>query len=210
MFTDVHDGDLGLDSVDVELRRATIEASPWTWRRQVHGRDVAIVSAPGEHAGSTGDGSATAVSGAALSALGADCAPVLFWSPDGVVGAAHVGWRGAVAGVVAATADAMRALGATDLRAIVGPCVHPGAYEFGERELSRVADRLGETVRSTTVNGTPALDMPATVRAALAEAGVQLDHDVDVCTSSAQWWSHRTRGDTSRHGGVIVIEGADR
>ncbi len=49
----------------------------------------------------------------------------------GVVGAAHAGWRGAVAGVLEATLAAMRALGATDIAAVVGPCIRQPSYEVG-------------------------------------------------------------------------------
>ena len=54
----------------------------------------------------------TAVPGLALGIVTADCAPVLFADADGrIVGAAHAGWRGAVAGVLEATVAAMAALG---------------------------------------------------------------------------------------------------
>ena len=51
--------------------------------------------------------------GLALAVLTADCQPVLFADPEaGVIGAAHAGWRGALAGVLEATLDAMERLGA--------------------------------------------------------------------------------------------------
>jgi YfiH family protein len=102
---------------------------------QVHGVEVAAVSdvwAPGE--GPRADAMVTDRPGVALGIITADCAPVLFADPVArVVGAAHAGWRGAVAGVLEATLDAMAALGARPdrIRAAVGPCIAQPSYEVG-------------------------------------------------------------------------------
>ena len=72
--------------------------------------------------------------GIALSVLTADCQPVLFADADaGVIGAAHAGWRGTMAGVLEATLDAMVALGADPERivAVIGPTISQDAYEVG-------------------------------------------------------------------------------
>jgi copper oxidase (laccase) domain-containing protein len=81
---------------------------------------------------------------------------------------------------------------------VLGPCIHAECYEFGPEDLDRVASRLGEGVRGTTSWGAPALDVPAAVRASLAEVV-----DLDVCTAcSAEHWSHRARGEKERQ--VVV------
>lgn len=106
----------------------------------------------------------------------------------------HAGWRGILAGVIPAALDAMRALGARDVHAVLGPCIHAECYEFGADELDAIAGRLGDRVRGTTSWGTPALDMPAAVRALLPEL-----EDRSVCTAcSPNHWSHRARGDRER------------
>jgi YfiH family protein len=72
--------------------------------------------------------------GVALGVLAADCAPVLLADPQaGVIGAAHAGWRGALAGVVEATITAMERLGARreNLSAAIGPCIGAASYEVG-------------------------------------------------------------------------------
>jgi YfiH family protein len=100
---------------------------------QVHGIDVAVIEQP--HAPGTGPRADAMVSrrrGVALGIVTADCAPILFADPDkGVIGAAHAGWRGAVAGVIEATTAAMRALGATAITAAIGPCIRQPSYEVG-------------------------------------------------------------------------------
>jgi YfiH family protein len=72
--------------------------------------------------------------GIALGVLSADCAPVLLADAQRrVVGAAHAGWRGALAGVVEAAVTAMERLGARrgHIHAAVGPCIAPQSYEVG-------------------------------------------------------------------------------
>ena len=99
---------------------------------QVHGADVVTATAPWPDDGRPhADAVVTAVPGLALGIATADCAPVLFADPAGIVGAAHAGWRGAAAGVLEATIAAMRALGATAITAAIGPCIGSRSYEVG-------------------------------------------------------------------------------
>ena len=171
---------------------------PWTWLRQVHGAGVVVVAAPGEHAGARADAAVTNVPGAALAVGAGDCAPVALLA-DGAVGVIHAGWRGLVAGVIPAAVAALRDLGATDIRAVLGPCIHAGCYEFGEADLDAAAAVLGDQVRGRTTAGAPALDVPAAVAGGLAAAGVGHVEDVGVCTAcSAEHWSYRARGDGRR------------
>jgi copper oxidase (laccase) domain-containing protein len=50
-----------------------------------------------------------------------------------VIGACHAGWRGALAGIVESTLEAMKRLGARRERiaAVVGPCIGKISYEVG-------------------------------------------------------------------------------
>ncbi|HYN32134.1 MAG TPA: laccase domain-containing protein [Ilumatobacteraceae bacterium] len=127
----------------------------------------------------------------------ADCAPVMLFDRHGVPVACHAGWRGLAAGVIDVAAAAV----ARPVVAVVGPCIHPCCYEFGERELADVAAGVGadvEGIAATTSSGALALDVPAAVTAALAR------HDIDVVIGGActacddRWFSHR-RGDVERH-----------
>lgn len=102
---------------------------------QVHGVAVADARTPWTDATRpTADALVTNRPGQAIGVLTADCAPVLFADlRAGVVGAAHAGWRGAVAGVLEATIEAMEGLGATreNVAAMVGPCIGQASYEVG-------------------------------------------------------------------------------
>lgn len=102
---------------------------------QVHGADVAVVDRPWRREDAPKvDGLVTNRPGIALGVLTADCVPVLLADGKaGVVGAAHAGWRGAKAGIVAAVVEAMCALGATreSIRAGIGPAIARRSYEVG-------------------------------------------------------------------------------
>lgn len=205
LATDASHGDLAIGGDGVEARRRAVVDLPWTWLRQVHGGDVVVVTAPGEHAGAAADAAVTAVPGAALAVQTADCAPIALLA-DGVVGAVHAGWRGLAAGVVGNAVAAMRDLGAGEVRAVLGPCIRPRCYEFGPDDLDVVAAALGAGVRATTGWGTPALDLPTGVKLALQEAGVADVADSGVCTAcSPVHWSHRARAEAERQSLVVWI-----
>lgn len=100
---------------------------------QVHGDDVHIIRAPAQAAERPqADGLVTDCPDIILSVLTADCAPVLFADPvAGVIGAAHAGWRGALAGICEAVIEAMQSLGARpeNIAAVIGPAISGRNYE---------------------------------------------------------------------------------
>jgi YfiH family protein len=102
---------------------------------QVHGTHVVTATEPwAAGQGRRADAMVTAQPGLGLGIITADCAPVLFADRGGqIVGAAHAGWRGAVAGVLEATIAAMTALGTSpgQITAAIGPCIAQPSYEVG-------------------------------------------------------------------------------
>ena len=113
-----------------------------------------------------------------LGIVTADCAPVLLADTEaGVVGAAHAGWRGAMAGVTDQAIAAMISLGARvdRIAAAVGPCIARASYEvdhaFAERMLANDADN--ERFFAEGPSGKPHFDLEAYVVARLAAAGVK-------------------------------------
>jgi len=210
-FTGTAEGDMGHGGAPVgdvaaevaERRRAVVDL-PWTWLRQVHGDTVVRVERPGAGAGTTADACVTAEAGCALAVLTADCAPVVLSSPEGVLGAAHAGWAGLVAGVLERTVETMAAMGATTISAVVGPCIRPECYRFGDDDLAGVARRLGADVRARDASGAPALDLVAGARAVLHRSGVVTVADVGSCTACAPgWYSWRARGERERQAVVV-------
>jgi polyphenol oxidase len=176
---------------------------------QVHGTAVAVVDGP-----ATGgppreaDALVTAAPGLALAVLVADCAPVLMADTTaGVVGVAHAGRRGMAGGIVAATLDAMRGLGAqpATTAALVGPAICGRCYEV-PAELQDEVAAIEPAARSTTRSGTAALDIRAGVVAQLESAGVTAIEVDPVCTAeSDRLYSHRRDGVTGRFAGLAVL-----
>jgi len=208
VFTDRADGDFHLDGDPARrdaVARAVVDL-PWSWVRQVHGTEVVVVERPGDGAGRDGDGLVTAVPGAVLSVRGADCPVVALVSPEGVIGVAHAGWRGLVAGVLERTVEAMRGRGATGVAGYLGPCITAGRYEFGEADLELAAGRLGPSVRARTEWGTPALDLVAGVTVALQRCGVAVDLSGHRCTATdPAYFSHRARREHGRHAAAVWL-----
>jgi YfiH family protein len=136
----------------------------------------------------------------------ADCVPVLLADVEaGVVAAVHAGRPGLVAGIVPHAVQAMRELGATLLRAWVGPHVCGACYEVPEEMRADVAAVVPESFAETSW-GTPSLDVGAGVRAQLAAAGVHVT-DASRCTiEDDDLFSYRRQGvHSGRLGGLVWV-----
>ncbi|AJA07842.1 hypothetical protein SKP52_04575 [Sphingopyxis fribergensis] len=145
---------------------------------QVHSHHCVIVDGDTDLAARPeADAFATRTPGILLGILTADCVPVLFADREaGVVGAAHAGWKGAIAGVTDATLDAMESLGARRARIAVaiGPCIGRASYEVDEGFVERFVtdDPANEHFFAAGRPGHAMFDIAAYVAARLAAAGV--------------------------------------
>ncbi|MET8141219.1 peptidoglycan editing factor PgeF [Sphaerisporangium sp. NPDC005288] len=174
--------------------------------RQVHSPDVAYVTEPFAQQPPALDGVCTDRPGLGLAVLVADCAPVLLADPArGLVGAAHSGRAGTVAGVVPALVAAMRARGAGDLVALVGPMACGACYEVPGEMRAEVAEELPEAW-SVTREGTPALDLRAGIAAQLKRAGVaDVRHDARCTIETGDLYSYRREHITGRFAGYVWL-----
>jgi YfiH family protein len=181
---------------------------------QMHGARVGVVGRA--HLGTVQpatDALVTAVPGVPLLMRFADCAPVLLFDPvRRVVGMAHAGWRGVVAGTVAAAVQMMTGrLGCdpADMWAGIGPTIGPCCYAVGPEVVSVVeaACPPGADV-VCGADGRTCLDLPAAVRAQLCAVGVERIEDAGLCTACRvdEFFSHRAeRGRTGRFGVVMEL-----
>lgn len=165
-----------------------------------------------------GDGIVTNKPGIAVAVLTADCTPVLFSSSDGkTVGAAHAGWKGAFAGVLAATVARMKQLGATDIHAAIGPTISQLNYEVGPEYRAQFVDRDAASDRFFMPSAKPAhfmFDLPGFVRSHLDGLGLASIEDTALCTyaDEQRFFSyrrtvHRGEKDYGRQLSAICIKG---
>jgi hypothetical protein len=230
-------GAVGDRPEDVEANRAlaakSLGVAPGEvcWLKQVHGREVAVADGlpptpfaspprcgpaaarpsltwrPGGEPPAA-DGVVTAVRGLALAVLTADCTPVLLADPvAGVAGAAHAGRPGLLAGVVPATVEAMRRLGADPARvtARTGPAICGRCYEVPDAMREEAASAVPGSA-ATTSWGTPAIDIPRGVGEQLAACGVRDVVLSPVCTlESDRHFSYRRHRATGRQASYVWV-----
>ncbi|MCJ8011354.1 peptidoglycan editing factor PgeF [Paenibacillus sp. KQZ6P-2] len=128
----------------------TLEA--WTCGEQVHRADIAIIDQDNRGAGSMNresgiqdtDGLLTNEPGVMLASFYADCVPLFFFDPkQQVVGLAHAGWKGTVAGIAGKMVEKMRdtfGSQSEDIVAAIGPSIGSCCYEVDEKVMSHVRD----------------------------------------------------------------------
>ena len=93
------------------------------------------------------DGTVTTKKGIGLCIRTADCAPVLFEDrKNGVIGAAHAGWRGAFKGIMENVISLMIKNGAElkNIKAAIGPCVMQKSYEVDENFYNQFLEQTAD------------------------------------------------------------------
>lgn len=167
---------------------------------QIHSDTVITVESPwSPEKAPRADGLVVGRPGVALGVLTADCVPVLFADATaGVVGVAHGGWRGALAGIMEATVEAMAGLGADPSRisAAVGPCIHQRSYQVGPEFHAAFMEETGlngEFFAASERPGHHLFDLPGYVRHRLQGLGLGavevLAHD--TCEDETRFFSYR-------------------
>jgi YfiH family protein len=184
---------------------------------QVHGREARLADGS-ESARSfletEGDIVLSATKGIACAVRTADCVPILLaCRQSGAVAAVHAGWRGVVAGAVAAGVQALeRLIGPRlDLIAAVGPHISAAAFEVSEEVAATLlkSSSAGDTVDRSRPK--PHVDLRRIVGAQLLALGLAeaaVDH-VEGCTfcDAERFFSFRRDGKRSgRHLSVIVAQ----
>lgn len=194
--------------------RTRLPGAP-AWIAQVHGADVvdAATVQPGGPV-RTGDASIATAPGVVCAILTADCLPVLFADLGGkVAGAAHAGWRGLAGGVLGQTVAAMRAAGAGEITAWLGPAIGRDAFEVGADVRAAFEAALPGQVDDAfrPYAGRPGkylADMYLLARRMLARDGITRVHGGDRCTATETDWfySYRRDGVTGRQASLIWLK----
>ena len=159
------------------------------------------------------DGMVTTTPELGLAILTADCLPLLLGDAGaGVIGACHVGWRGAAPGIVQATLSQMYAAGAKNITALIGPTIRQTNYQIGNEVRDEIikSQQKGEQVSSAKLDGVAdcfivdpkqtdryLFDLPGFVKLQLDATGVRQIADcgedtyTPTGTESPRFFSHR-------------------
>jgi YfiH family protein len=170
---------------------------------QVHSDRVlrAVAGQRGEHA----DGLWTDERGLPILAMSADCLPIALARAEATepaIAVLHAGWKGLLAGIVAAGA---KAIGSGTLAAAIGPGIGPCCYEVGEEVATPFRECFGDDV---VRDGR--LDLWTSAERALRAAGVERVDRFDRCTfcEPESFFSHRRdAGRTGRQGVIAYVAG---
>ena len=162
---------------------------------QVHGKRVEYVDGSwAREETPRADAMVTDKSGIAIGILSADCAPVLFCDPKArIIGAAHAGWRGALTGVVEATINEMRKIGAQpdSIIAAIGPTIGPNSYEVSETFLEPFLDQNQKNAAFFSEASRAAhflFDLPGYIISLMKDQGLD----------KVSWTGHDTYADNER------------
>ncbi|ADX72725.1 conserved hypothetical protein TIGR00726 [Pseudarthrobacter phenanthrenivorans Sphe3] len=210
-FTDSSAGNLALHVGDnpgeVGHRREQLEAAMGVgtgslrFMNQVHGTNVTVL----DQGSGTPEADGIVSRGLPLAVMVADCIPVLLAgnSADGpVLAAVHAGRPGVAGGVIPAALETMKSLGATGVRAWLGPSICGSCYEVPPALRDEVAGAV-PAAWSTTSWGTPGLDLPAGARSQLEQAGVPVEYAGPCTLETDSLYSYRRAKDTGRFAGLV-------
>lgn len=146
--------------------------------------------------------------GLALAIGHADCLAVVLADPvAGLLGVAHAGWRGALAGLPAKLARRLLAEGAQParLQAVLSPCLGPRNLELSELEHRQFSAAFAKVdgFCSALKDGHFRLDLWSCARLQLAQAGVPPERiqgqELDTAELPELFFSHRRdQGKTGR------------
>lgn len=90
------------------------------------------------------DAMVTSMSGVAIGVNTADCLPIVLRdATTGIIGVAHAGWKGTVAGIAKNTVKAMEELGAgaTRIEASVGASICQECFEVGDEVVAKFGEK---------------------------------------------------------------------
>lgn len=199
---------LGLSSSDIYICR------------QVHGNRVRVIRTDDEKTGylpeAEYDAEITDRKNVVLTAVHADCVPLLFYDDvKKCIGAAHSGWRGTVSEVAYQTVRSMeREYGCEpgNIKVWIGPHICKSCFIVREDVYGEFSQKLpwSEEFFTPVGEGRYEADMGKIIRKTLENCGVISDNikDMELCTSCNEglFYSHRRdKGKTGAMVGLIAM-----
>jgi YfiH family protein len=195
---------VGDDQMDVEenLEKLRERVGSFVVMSQVHGDGVVVVDEVPPEA-PIADALITGNPNLALVVMVADCIPLLLRS-EKLVAAVHVGRAGLINSIALKTVAKMRELGAVQISGSIGPAICGSCYEVPQ-ELHDQVSAAHPLASSKTRVGTPALDLPRALVAALAAVDVPVEISAGCTLEDDDFFSFRRNKVTGRQAGVIKL-----
>jgi len=166
------------------------------------------------------DGLLTSDRGILLVVRSLDCAPLLFFDPvKKVIGAAHVGWKGALLNLAGSMIRTMISEFRCDPKSIlvaIGPMIRACCYTIPQERKELFVSKFGDNIRYIAhKKGEWYLNLPVVIYDELINSGVVPEH-IDECsfctkTMSDEFYSHRAEKDqqTQQEGANYSIIGIE-
>jgi polyphenol oxidase len=195
---------VGDDEADVERNREKLRerVGDFAIMSQVHGDTVYVIDQiPAQVP--VADALITANPDIALVVMVADCIPLLLRS-DKLVAAVHVGRAGLMNSIALKTVAKMRTLDTSEITGSIGPAICGTCYEVPQ-DLHDEVVAMHPLAASKTKTGTPALDLPAALVAALSEINVPVGISAGCTLEDDDLFSYRRIKKTGRQAGVIKL-----
>ena len=190
------------DHVTANRAQLFKEFGPVAFMTQVHGDRVAVVEDVSD-VDPTADALVTGIPGITLVVQVAECIPLLLISSQSVA-AVHVGRKGLVNGVTLRALEVMRAMGASDIRAVIGPAICGVCYEVSEEIFDEVTT-LHPAAASRSAQGNHALDLPAALVKVLQGQKIAVEIAGGCTVESNELFSYRRDGVTGRQAGLVWL-----
>lgn len=206
--------------LNVALAKKDMNAQHVLFVNQIHGAEIVVIDTAEKIHGNQdlpkADALVTNLPNIVIGVITADCAPILFCDEQkNVIAATHAGWRGAKLGVIKSTIDAMKKLGAKNIKAMIGPMIAQKSYEISKEFFD---DFLGEDSgnESFFISGTKPdkylFDLPAYIEKKLREAGIEKIENlkVDTYENEKEFFSfrrsaHQKEKDCGRNVSAIML-----
>lgn len=183
-------------------KAAGIAPRRFQYMNQVHGNDVAVL----ESATAAPTADAMVSRRLPMAVMVADCIPLVLVGDSGgagpVLGVVHAGRPGLASGVIPAAVDQLRAAGARNIRAWLGPSICGRCYEV-PAELREEVAAVAPSAWSATTRGTPALDLPAGAVSQLESEGVLVEYRGPCTLETETLYSYRRDRNSGRFAGLV-------
>jgi len=170
------------------LEKNGIKIEDCVFTSLVHGNDVVIIKKSDKEKKVEADGFVVTEKGVAIFMLTGDCLPVVYYDQEkGILGIAHLGWRGVDKGLAGKMVKSLVDLGVDPsiVQVWIGPGVRKETYlKYGEgiprfwKEISSENKQIWEKF-SNMIGNEMSLDLVGFVRHQLCERGVK-EENIEV------------------------------